>query len=104
MNSGPLRKCSFEETAEILLEAAFFGEHDSLTGITENIIFGQLAPYGTGSVDLIVDKDALLNCIHQGNDIQAELGTPALTPVNISDGGDTPVPISTPAPGGMSVY
>lgn len=55
VNSGPLRKCSFEETAEILLEAAFFGEHDTLTGITENIIFGQLAPYGTGSVDLIVD-------------------------------------------------
>ena len=62
VNSGPLRKCSFEETAEILLEAAFFGEHDTLTGITENIIFGQLAPYGTGSVDLIVDQNALLNC------------------------------------------
>ena len=40
-------------------EAAFFGEHDTLTGITENIIFGQLAPYGTGSVDLIVDQKAL---------------------------------------------
>jgi len=40
VNSGPLRKCSFEETAEILLEAAFYGEHDTLTGITENIIFG----------------------------------------------------------------
>lgn len=60
VNSGPLRKCSFEETTEILLEAAFFGEHDTLTGITENIIFGQLAPYGTGSVDLIVDKEALM--------------------------------------------
>ena len=59
VDSGPLRKCSFEETAEILLEAAFFGEHDTLTGITENIIFGQLAPYGTGSVDLIVDQKAL---------------------------------------------
>lgn len=63
VDSGPLRKCSFEETAEILLEAAFFGEHDTLTGITENIIFGQLAPYGTGSVDLIVDQKALLGCI-----------------------------------------
>lgn len=62
VNSGPLRKCSFEETTEILLEAAFFGEHDTLTGITENIIFGQLAPYGTGSVDLIVDQQALFNC------------------------------------------
>ena len=63
VNSGPLRKCSFEETTEILLEAAFFGEHDTLTGITENIIFGQLAPYGTGAVDLVVDKEALMGCL-----------------------------------------
>mmetsp|Transcript_37614 Transcript_37614/g.45775 ORF Transcript_37614/g.45775 Transcript_37614/m.45775 type:complete len:289 (+) Transcript_37614:1846-2712(+) len=71
VNSGPLRKCSFEETAEILLEAAFFGEHDTLTGITENIIFGQLAPYGTGSVDLIVDQNALQHCIRMpGEDMR----------------------------------
>lgn len=62
LDSGPLRKCSFEETTEILLEAAFFGERDTLTGITENIIFGQLAQYGTGSIDLIVDQKALLDC------------------------------------------
>lgn len=63
VDSGPLRKCSFEETAEILLEAAFFGEYDALTGITENIIFGQLAHYGTGSFDLIVDRKQLLSCV-----------------------------------------
>lgn len=62
VDSGPLRKCSFEETAEILLEAAFFGEHDPLSGITENIIFGQLAHYGTGSFDLIVDRNEILKC------------------------------------------
>ena len=62
VHSGPLRKCSFEQTTEILLDAAFFGEHDTLTGITENVIFGQLAPYGTGSVDIIMDQEALLNC------------------------------------------
>lgn len=28
--SGPLRKCSFEETVEILLEGAMFGEKDRL--------------------------------------------------------------------------
>jgi DNA-directed RNA polymerase II subunit RPB1 len=64
---GPLRKCSFEETTEILLEAAFFGEHDPLSGISENIIFGQMAPYGTGAFELIVDRHALMNCI--GNNI-----------------------------------
>lgn len=60
---GPLRKCTFEETTEILLEAAFFGEYDPLSGISENIIFGQMAPYGTGSFDLVVDRHALMNCI-----------------------------------------
>lgn len=63
VNSGPLRKCTFEETTEILFEAAFFGEHDPLTGISENVIFGQLAQYGTGYCDLIVDGEALANCV-----------------------------------------
>jgi DNA-directed RNA polymerase II subunit RPB1 len=36
----PLRKCTFEETTEILLEAAVFSEMDPLQGISENIIMG----------------------------------------------------------------
>ncbi len=40
VDSGPLRKCSFEETVEILLEASVFSEIDPLKGITENIIMG----------------------------------------------------------------
>ena len=59
VDTGPLRKCSFEETVEILYEAAVFAETDYLSGITENIIMGQLAPYGTGSFDLVVDKEVL---------------------------------------------
>lgn len=65
VNSGPLRKCSFEETTEILLEAAFFREFNPLSGITKNIIFGQLCPYGTGSFDLVIDRNALVNCIQE---------------------------------------
>ena len=59
VDSGALRKCSFEETVEILLEAAFHAERDPLCGVTENIIMGQLAPYGTGSFDLMMDTDML---------------------------------------------
>jgi DNA-directed RNA polymerase II subunit RPB1 len=40
IDSGALRKCSFEETVEILLEAAGYAEKDSLAGITENIVMG----------------------------------------------------------------
>ena len=53
--SGPLRKCSFEETVEILLEGAIFSEKDLLSGITENIVMGQLGPFGSGCFGLSLD-------------------------------------------------
>jgi DNA-directed RNA polymerase II subunit RPB1 len=59
IDSGALRKASFEETVEIILEAAQHAEVDTLSGVTENIIFGQLAPYGTGAFDVIMDTDML---------------------------------------------
>jgi DNA-directed RNA polymerase II subunit RPB1 len=65
IDSGALRKCSFEETVEILLEAAVHAENDQLTGITENIVMGQLAPMGTGSFGLTVDTDMVLKQAHQ---------------------------------------
>lgn len=54
-SSGPLRKCSFEETVEILLEGAIYSEKDLLSGISENIILGQLGPFGSGSFGLTID-------------------------------------------------
>jgi DNA-directed RNA polymerase II subunit RPB1 len=59
IETGPLRRCSFEETVEILLEAAAYAEKDLLKGVSENIIMGQLAPMGTGCFDLMLDKDLL---------------------------------------------
>lgn len=59
IETGPLRRCSFEETVEILLEAAAYSEVDYLRGVSENIIMGQLAPLGTGCFDLMLDKDIL---------------------------------------------
>jgi len=44
-----LRKASFEETVEILYDAAVFSEVDPMMGLSENIIFGQMCPHGTGS-------------------------------------------------------
>lgn len=59
IETGPLRRCSFEETVEILLEAAAYAETDYLRGVSENIIMGQLAPMGTGCFDLMLDKEIL---------------------------------------------
>jgi len=38
-----------------LLEAAVFAENDPLKGITENLIMGQLAPFGTGCFEITID-------------------------------------------------
>lgn len=53
------RRASFEETVEILFDAAMHAETDYLRGVTENILLGQLAPMGTGEFDLFLDEDKL---------------------------------------------
>lgn len=58
-SSGPLRKCSFEETVEILLEGAMFAEKDLLSGISENVIMGQLGPFGSGCFGLTIDSQMI---------------------------------------------
>jgi len=57
--TGALMRCSFEETVEILMEAAAVGELDDCKGVAENIMLGQLAPLGTGEFDLMLDEKML---------------------------------------------
>ncbi|KAL0487825.1 DNA-directed RNA polymerase II subunit RPB1 [Acrasis kona] len=67
-DTGPLMRCSFEETVEILMEAATFAEADSLKGVSSNIMVGQLAPIGTGCFDLHLDEALLKHAIiHESN-------------------------------------
>ena len=56
---GPLAKCSFEETTDQLLKAAMFGETDKMSGISANIMLGQVAPCGTGLTDVLLDENRL---------------------------------------------
>ena len=57
---GPLAKCSFEETPDILIKAAVFGEEDRMEGVSANIMMGQIAPCGTGDTDIIIDESKLV--------------------------------------------
>ena len=57
---GPLAKCSFEETPDIIARAAIFGELDIVKGVSSNIMLGQEVPIGTGSVDLIFDEEKFM--------------------------------------------
>lgn len=48
MDTGPLLRSSFEETPDVLCDAACFGEVDMGKGVSQNIMTGQLAPIGSG--------------------------------------------------------
>ncbi|BFZ06570.1 hypothetical protein BsWGS_09609 [Bradybaena similaris] len=57
LETGALARCSFEETVDILMEAASHAEVDPMKGVSENIMLGQLAKIGTGCFELLLDAD-----------------------------------------------
>lgn len=66
-DTGALMRCSFEETVEILLEAAGYGELDDCRGVSENIMLGQLAPMGTGEFEVVMDNAMLLTMVEDNS-------------------------------------
>jgi len=52
---GPLAKCSFEESAEKLINAGAFAEHDRMAGVSANVILGQIPSAGTGDTKILLD-------------------------------------------------
>jgi DNA-directed RNA polymerase II subunit RPB1 len=56
---GPLAKCSFEETTDKLIKAGIFAEYDKINGVAANVMLGQVAPAGTGDVEIIIDESKL---------------------------------------------
>ncbi|KAJ2393512.1 DNA-directed RNA polymerase II core subunit rpo21, partial [Coemansia sp. RSA 2603] len=61
--TGALMRCTFEETVEILMDAASIGSVDDCRGVAENILLGQLAPLGTGSFDVMLDEEMLSHAV-----------------------------------------
>ena len=53
---GPLARASFEETVDQLVKSACFAEADKMTGVSANIMLGQVPPSGTGNVQLLFDE------------------------------------------------
>ena len=56
MDASPIARCTFEETVDILYQSAAFGTCDDLKGVSANIMVGNLAPVGTGLIDLFLSK------------------------------------------------
>jgi DNA-directed RNA polymerase II subunit RPB1 len=57
---GPLAKCSFEETSDMLIKAGMFAEYDPINGVSANIMLGQVPPCGTGDSVILIDEGKLL--------------------------------------------
>ena len=60
---GPLAKCSFEETTDIIAKAAIFGEIDNVKGVSANIMLGQESKCGTGFTDILFDEEKYLESL-----------------------------------------
>ncbi len=56
-DNSTLMKCSFEETVEILIDAAVYSQKDLINGVSENIMLGQMVPCGTGAFDVLFDNN-----------------------------------------------
>jgi DNA-directed RNA polymerase II subunit RPB1 len=93
-DTGVLMRASFEETVEILMDAAASGELDDCRGVSENIMLGQLALLGTGNFDTFVD-DKMLNQITVDQFQMGFTGTAAMTPLR-PGGSATPYDESMP--------
>lgn len=72
--SGPLQRASFEETAKQLMTASVFNEVDTMNSISDNIMFGQCIPTGTGSCSLQLNMDKFMSMMvnDDDNDINKE--------------------------------
>ena len=64
---GPLAKCSFEETTDMLIKASIFSEIDRINGVSANIMLGQLPPCGTGDHEVLLDEDAYIRILQERN-------------------------------------
>jgi len=57
MDVSPIARCTFEETVDILYQSAVFGICDDLKGVSANLMVGNLAPVGTGLIDLFLSAN-----------------------------------------------
>lgn len=107
VDNGPMLRSSFEETVEILMDAAMFAESDNLRGVTDNIMLGQLAQVGTGCMDLMLDEKKLSNAAEfvRLDSAMGQLGvgaplsamaTPHYTPSAFTPGMSPGMGLSTP--------
>ena len=80
---GPLAKSSFETVKDVLIKSGVFGEYDRMTGVSANVMLGQIPKYGTGFSEIFVDPSALVGVEEDGR------GTAAAQPAAATDEADS---------------
>ena len=70
---GPLAKCSFEDTTDMLIKAGIFGEMDKLNGVSSNIMMGQKIHAGTNNCEILIDEYKLMEQIKNMNKNKEDL-------------------------------
>jgi len=61
LNTDPLARASFEQTIEILINAAVFNETDFMRSVSSRIMVGKIFRGGTGLCDIMLDNEILEN-------------------------------------------
>ena len=85
---GPLAKCSFEETPDIISKAAIFGEYDKINGVSSNIMLGQEVKAGTGFSDILFDEKFFLEKLEANELAEESDDEDAMLDVVTDAGGD----------------
>ncbi len=65
---GPLAKCSFEEVTDMLTKAGVFAEIDRISGISANVMLGQIPQCGTGDTQILLDETKLMEVATTSDD------------------------------------
>ena len=95
-DTGALMRCSFEQTVEILLEAAAAGELDDCRGVSENLILGQVAPVGTGTMEVFLDQNMLATVIQDNSHLGVMGAVGVKTAAQLTEGAATPYDSGSP--------
>lgn len=74
---GPLAKCSFEETTDMLINASIFSELDNINGVSANIMLGQLPPCGTGDHEILIDETKYMALLKERGAKKMKLDVPS---------------------------
>jgi len=60
-DNGPIKKATFEETGDVLVNSAIFAEVDKMKGVSANVMFGQYPRAGTNAFDILIDDNMIIN-------------------------------------------